>query len=1233
VTNSPHSSRITAAKRQPPPPSPQQLRIAASIAAAVILFAASSLPLWAILKRSDLWPGWFAFSLVVLAAGLLVGWAVTGAASASHVSAAFRFLTLVIAGVAALVALWLALAELGTALGMEMASAFRFSLAACLAAAVASLLLAVFRHLPDSLPTLLALELAVFVFGLTVIGLTGIGLSLLKPWLAIEQGPFTFLFGLVGLALTYLLAVRRFFVDHTRDVFRFASTWSPAVLGSIFAASALVHLLFAVELRTSPSEERILLSVNNAIPLTFLLLLVWMLVFRRGTTVLRWVALATAAAVSIVLVDQTRADRRAVTRVSEVARQAAFDQRSQRYEEALRKWREVLDVRQHALPRTHHLVGEALAGVGNALNGLGQAEDAIDALSAALEIAEASSGSPDLRASLLRAKIALSRQRLGEIEEADAMLAHLDPEELLSLPAGEFELGSMLANVGDAYRKTARFAEAELLYRRAVDVVNEAPMRDYDAIYVAKSGLVRVLLATARFEEARAVVYDLRALMTHKYRPLFMSDCYQLEAEIEGSLEHFSTAVRLQKEALRILVDELGMDHPDTAAALRDLGTYLLGAGYPGQALEVCRNARTMVARKLGAESPEVVKADYALACVLSESSRPREAAPLFQDCIERWRELYGDDFELISEARHGLARAHAALGEHRAASLQYSLSLESAIDNLEVSLAVLSDQQQVAALRRVQQRATELILHTSDHHPDDTELVRRCFDAWLRIKGALLEAQRARGESLAHSANGEAAEISERLLAVDRKLASLWFEGRPATRQFNEVAELRKSRRDLETRLNSLLAESGIWATDTSVTSQTVRDHLPPGSTYVDFCWARTASGADRYLAFVLPAGSWSEPRLVDLGSAEEVHRALVEHFVQMAGQHGDGPRLQSGPTRLYDAIIRPLLPSVGDSAAILISPDGALARLPFAAVIQPTGEYLDERFEISYLSSGRDLALWQKARHRKLSAIIIADPDFDCPRPVERSGEGVAPANRGTRRSSWLRPRFRDVYLQPLPGTRTEAEGIARLLETRSSFDVLLFTDVNASEDSLAFIESPWLMHLATHGFFFPPDRLVPPRNLPASMVLLGSGGLQANPDDNPMARAGLALAGANTALQGGDEWGLLTLDEIMAMPLLDTEMVVVSACESGIGEIEQGEGVFGVGRAFLAAGAQSVLVTLWSVADEPTAELMQEFYRLWLAGRTKAEALRQAQSTLRRDYPSPAIWAPFILVGDPS
>ena len=184
-----------------------------------------------------------------------------------------------------------------------------------------------------------------------------------------------------------------------------------------------------------------------------------------------------------------------------------------------------------------------------------------------------------------------------------------------------------------------------------------------------------------------------------------------------------------------------------------------------------------------------------------------------------------------------------------------------------------------------------------------------------------------------------------------------------------------------------------------------------------------------------------------------------------------------------------------------------------------------------------------------------------------------------------------------------------------------------------AMAFIESPWLMHLATHGYFFPPERRALPKDMPPSMALLGLGGFQASPEDNPLARAGLALAGANAALAAGDEWGVLTLDEVMAMPLVDTEMVVVSACESGVGEIRQGEGVFGVGRAFLAAGARSVVVTLWSVADGPTAELMQDFYARWLAGESKAEALRQARAKLRRKYPSVAIWAPFVLVGDPS
>jgi CHAT domain-containing protein len=191
-----------------------------------------------------------------------------------------------------------------------------------------------------------------------------------------------------------------------------------------------------------------------------------------------------------------------------------------------------------------------------------------------------------------------------------------------------------------------------------------------------------------------------------------------------------------------------------------------------------------------------------------------------------------------------------------------------------------------------------------------------------------------------------------------------------------------------------------------------------------------------------------------------------------------------------------------------------------------------------------------------------------------------------------------------------------------------------------------SPRILHLATHGFFLPDQQ----RDLNREGRGLGFdfgefsgtkdslGRLSGPLIENPMLRSGLALAGANTWLKAGNppeeaEDGLLTAEDVTGLDLVATELVVLSACETGLGQVHVGEGVFGLRRAFVLAGAKTLVMSLWKVPDEPTRELMEDFYSRLLVGEGRAEALRQAQLAMKAKYPSPFYWGAFICQGDPS
>jgi CHAT domain-containing protein len=208
---------------------------------------------------------------------------------------------------------------------------------------------------------------------------------------------------------------------------------------------------------------------------------------------------------------------------------------------------------------------------------------------------------------------------------------------------------------------------------------------------------------------------------------------------------------------------------------------------------------------------------------------------------------------------------------------------------------------------------------------------------------------------------------------------------------------------------------------------------------------------------------------------------------------------------------------------------------------------------------------------------------------------------------------------YLQPnpsaeisaLPGTQAEADSVASLLQQKG-WEVQEYTGAEASEEKVKDSYKPRVMLLSTHGFFQP----------------------DTTPGNNPLIRSGLLLAGATKTLREGHkgegEDGILTAYEAMNLNLDNTELVVLSACETGLGEIRNGEGVYGLQRAFQVAGARNLIMSLWKVDDAITQKLMTSFFRHWLNGKNKQAAFAQAQKEIRAKHPEPYYWGGFVMLG---
>ena len=215
--------------------------------------------------------------------------------------------------------------------------------------------------------------------------------------------------------------------------------------------------------------------------------------------------------------------------------------------------------------------------------------------------------------------------------------------------------------------------------------------------------------------------------------------------------------------------------------------------------------------------------------------------------------------------------------------------------------------------------------------------------------------------------------------------------------------------------------------------------------------------------------------------------------------------------------------------------------------------------------------------------------------------------------------------LVFAPLPGTADEARALQKLLNLDAN---AVLTGLDATEEKLKELHSPSILHVATHGFFL--SDLDAAKSVPPSSVR--GEAAPPSPSEGPRLRSGLALAGANARRSGASGDGILTAAEAALLDLRGTQLVVLSACETGLGEVQQGEGVYGLRRALVLAGAESQLVSLWKVADEKTRMLMVDYYGRLRKRDGRAAALREAQRAMIADPATrhPYYWAAFVLVG---
>ncbi len=803
-----------------------------------------------------------------------------------------------------------------------------------------------------------------------------------------------------------------------------------------------------------------------------------------------------------------------------------------------------------------------------------------------------------------------------------------------------------LAQISFALIYSGRQYEGIGTAKRAIEIFESLPDSLRSELPYTYHYLAGAYSSFGLYSQAENFFYKEAALDSSMYGPQTVQLCYPLMglADLRRIQCQYDEAETLYMQALARARAGWGQDTEQAGEAYRSLGTLYLAARRPPEAAEMFQMAGDVWNRHGTMTHQRSISVHIGLGLAAALQKRYPEALARIRLAREELQEQTAPAYSSVRSYLKNGAEIFCAAHQYDSALQLYGQLIANERSMLERSFPYLTESQRLQWLNTVPLVHSGLIsLALQVNQP---RYLDAALEMTINAKARAIDAGLAERHIALCSSAQEARPILDEYLSVSGQLANLTYmqmtQSQPslATDKLSALAARRDS---LELSLSRVCFESEGPLNQPTVSNSTVFAQLAPGAVLWDvvrYCPSDTSSPIqygncpcdENYAVFVCDATGVRA--LQDMGPVEEIDSLVVALRKAVSAEvecvySPLAPLHEERIRRIAEQITHKLPPlPARDSASpgtLYISPDGLLGLLPFELLALDSNRSFIDGYRIVYLASSRDLAADVASTLTTRRAVIFAAPAFDASGSFENpvANESSLIKTRAAI-SEELSGCFGNGFV-PLPQTDREANSVATLLES-INVPTTVRIGQEATESSVRLLANgPSIIHFATHGFFCDQAET-------AALPSLSS----------PLLRSGLALAGANLTLRGAarstQDDGILTAYEISAMNLSATELVVLSACETGAGDVSRSEGVLGLTRAFRQAGARSVIMNLWNAPDEVAGETMTEFYRLWTGGATKADALRGAlllakkHAQQRYGHTHPYLWCGFVLVGDP-
>lgn len=863
------------------------------------------------------------------------------------------------------------------------------------------------------------------------------------------------------------------------------------------------------------------------------------------------------------------------------------------------------------------------------------------------------------------------------LETREKVLGYENPDTVMSMN-----------NLAVLYLETGRFVEAEPLFKRALEITKKVLKEEHPATARSMNNLAGLYHETGRYSEAEPL-YKRALEITNKVLGEKHSEtvvCINNLAELYSDTGRYTDAEIWSKRALEIRKMVLGKEHPHTVVSMNNLGALYFKTGQYAEAEPLYKMALEINKKVLKDKHPATVASMNNLALLYSVTGRYAEAEPLLMMAIEIRKKVLDEEHSDTALSMNNLALLYYKTGRYSEAGPLYERALDIrkmvlgeehpdtalSMNNLaalysttekypeshklfvkealindkvrEMVFLLLSDKEKLNYMVQNQFRMSTFISNTLRHMKDNRVAVIDTFNAWLKWKGAVMEAHGRYIDALFYSDDPEIAKKYEELTNTRREMGRLQISG-PGRMSLDaykkRLEELERKKGALEAELSRLSKDFALEKMVGKADVVNISRILPEDSVYLDYAkidlfnFTKKKFEESRYIAFVLIQGKVPVVKLIDLEETEEIDKRINSYMkeIKRVKEQQKLPRqhiLKKRASLIYEAVLKPLEVYIKGKKNIYISPDGNLNLIPFEVLMTADGRYLMEDYFIHYISAGRDIMRFKDTSQTIREAVIIADPDYDMGLEEKETKIKELKLAGLELRGGMVSRDAVGLRFDRLPDTKGEADEIEKILEKQFKIKVQNYQDKEALEEVLFSVKSPMILHLSTHGYFLKDEEAKKFKE-----TVFTRSGIDKIPDagiENPMLRSGIVLAGVNESLKEGRDYGMVSSEKILGMRLRGTALVVLSACDTGVGDVQNGEGVFGLKRAFILSGAKTVVMSLWSVPSKETKELMVEFYTQMAKGKTKSEALRLAKINMMRKMENPFYWGAFIMVGNP-